>query len=149
MSVRAGSSIRNDGGVVTSVSELFQHPQYNPSTIDYDISVLVLATPLTFSNAIGRIALPLLNDPLPVGEYPWRYNSVLTLLTNLLVGQYSVITGWGALTEGGSSANQLQAVRVPVVSLEECRAAYGESAITEFMMCAGYPEGGKDACQVN
>ncbi|KAI7815151.1 Serine protease [Rhyzopertha dominica] len=128
LSIRVGSSTRNSGGVVVAVSQLHQHPQYSSSTIDYDISVLVLASSLSFTNAIGPVALPRLNDPLPVG-------------------QYSVVTGWGALSEGGASASQLQAVGVPVVSLEACRAAYGQNRVSEFMMCAGYPEGGKDACQ--
>lgn len=129
MQIRAGSSIRNSGGIVVSISQIYQNPRYSSSTTDYDISVLRLASSLSLSDAIGVIALPELNLPLPVGEV-------------------SVITGWGALTEGGSSPSQLQAVRVPVVSLAECRAAYGTSRVTERMMCAGVPEGGVDACQV-
>lgn len=129
MTLRVGSSLRNSGGSVVSVNTVYQNPQYSSSTIDYDISVLLLASSLSYTTAIGPIALPPVNYELPVGEY-------------------SIITGWGALTEGGSSPTQLQVVRVPVVSLEECRAAYGQSAVTERMMCAGYPEGGKDACQV-
>lgn len=65
-----------------------------------------------------------------------------------MAGDIAFVTGWGALTEGGASSNQLQVVDVPLVSLEECRAAYGTSSITDRMVCAGFPEGGKDACQV-
>jgi trypsin len=38
-------------------------------------------------------------------------------------------------------------VNVPAVSTEECSKAYPDM-ITERMVCAGMPEGGKDACQV-
>lgn len=64
-------------------------------------------------------------------------------------GDLADVSGWGTLTEGGSSSTRLQVVQVPLVSLAECRAAYGTSSVTDRMVCAGYPEGGKDACQVN
>lgn len=63
-------------------------------------------------------------------------------------GDLAYVSGWGTLSEGGSSSTQLQVVEVPLVSLAECRSAYGSSSITDRMVCAGYPEGGKDACQV-
>ena len=39
-----------------------------------------------------------------------------------------------------------QYVQVPAVTNTACNKAYG-GGITESMICAGYPEGGKDACQ--
>jgi len=53
--------------------------------------------------------------------------------------------GWGALTEGGFSPQILQKVWLPYVDDDACRAAYGQNAITDSMLCAGI--GGKDACQ--
>ncbi len=45
---------------------------------------------------------------------------------------------------------KLQAVDVPIVSNENCQAAIepylGEEVITEHKLCAGFQEGGKDAC---
>ena len=39
-------------------------------------------------------------------------------------------------------------VRVPAITNSECNSAYGGGAITDSMICAGYPGvGGKDACQ--
>lgn len=75
------------------------------------------------------MALPELNEPIVAGS----------------IGQ---VSGWGALSEGGSFPSQLQVVEVPLVSLEECRASYGAGRVTDRMICAGYPEGRKDACQV-
>lgn len=66
----------------------------------------------------------------------------------IIAGSIGQVSGWGALSEGGSFPSQLQVVEVPLVSLEDCRAAYGRSSITDVMLCAGYPDGGKDACQV-
>lgn len=131
LSIRAGSSVRNSGGVVIQVEEVFQHPDFDYWEIDYDITVLRLASNLTFSTAIASIALPVANQELPEG---------------LL----AVVTGWGTTSEGSSSLPlQLQYVQVPIVSLATCRAAYGTSAVTDRMLCAGYTEGGRDACQVD
>merc|ERR1711936_905533 len=65
-------------------------------------------------------------------------------------GTDRVITGWGTLTEGGFGLpNVLHKVTVPVVSDEDCNAAYSASGYTvaDSMICAGLEEGGKDSCQ--
>merc|ERR1712113_1353184 len=53
----------------------------------------------------------------------------------------------GTTTEGGSLARVLQKVDVPVVSDDHCRDSYGQSDITDSMICAGLDQGGKDSCQ--
>lgn len=78
---------------------------------------------------VGIIALP---DPME--EYE--------------AGTMCTVTGWGALSEGGSLGDTLQKVDVPIVSDEDCRAAYGEADVADSMVCAGFDQGGKDSCQV-
>lgn len=78
-----------------------------------------LASALTFGPAVAPLSLPELNQATIPGSI-----------------------SWGALGKIFGSANQMQ---VPVISAEECRAAYGSRVITDRMMCAGNPEGGKDA----
>merc|ERR1712020_602505 len=56
------------------------------------------------------------------------------------------VSGWGATSQGGSQAQVLMSV-VPGVSNAKCQQAYGESSITDAMMCAGRDEGGIDSCQ--
>ncbi|KAI7815458.1 Serine protease, partial [Rhyzopertha dominica] len=128
LSIRAGSTLRNQGGTVVNVAAIHQNPDFDWSYIDYDISILELAEELEFSSSIGPISLPEVNQIVEAG-------------TN------STVTGWGTTTEGGSLPSILQVVQVPIVSLEECRAAYGQADVTDRMVCAGYTEGGKDACQ--
>lgn len=65
----------------------------------------------------------------------------------ILPGSLTKVTGWGLTKENGSMSDKLIAVEVPIVSQEDCRSVYGQSAITSRMICAGLPEGGKDACQ--
>ena len=58
-------------------------------------------------------------------------------------------SGWGTLQSQGSSPNELHWVNVPAITNSECNKADAyNGAITESMMCAGFPgTGGKDACQ--
>ena len=44
----------------------------------------------------------------------------------------------------------LHQVKLPIVDMTVCRQPTWHGAnITENMICAGYPEGGKDTCQVS
>ncbi|KAJ8918087.1 hypothetical protein NQ315_011544 [Exocentrus adspersus] len=127
-SVRVGSTYRNSGGDVIPVARLIRHESYNSATTDNDIALLLLSHPVSNPNAIP-IALA------REGGAPEA-------------GSTATITGWGALSEGGPSPTILQVVRVPVVSQADCRAAYGQSAVTDRMFCAGVlGVGGQDACQ--
>lgn len=132
MAIRAGSTLYSSGGVVIPVKKLHQNENYDKWSLDSDISLLELAAPLEFSASIAPIALPQQDQHVPEGSN-------------------AVVTGWGRLQETGSiSPLELQMVEVPIMSMEECRKAYGANAITDNMICAGYyGVGGKDACQVN
>ncbi|KAK9694490.1 Trypsin [Popillia japonica] len=129
-SIRAGSSLHNSGGQVIAASSITNHPNYNPSTADNDISIVFLASALTFGSGVATIPLPAQN------EY-------------VAEGSLAVVTGWGNLQEGGSAPIQLQVVGVPIVSNARCAALYSVLGwdVSDNMLCAGYDEGGKDACQ--
>jgi len=127
LSVRAGTTFVESGGQLIQVAEIHEHPDYHYSNMDYDISVLILSKPIELGSTAQPIPLPEENQDIPAGAE-------------------SVVSGWGALREAGSLSDQLQAVTVPILSLDACRKAYGAS-ITDRMICAGIPEGGKDACQ--
>ncbi len=63
-------------------------------------------------------------------------------------GTLGTVIGWGALSENseqGWLSYDLQQVELPIVSEEDCTNSMGRM-ITENMLCAGYEEGGKDAC---
>jgi len=63
-------------------------------------------------------------------------------------GEDLIVMGFGHTTEGGSSSSYLRNVTVPYVSNEECNAPESYNGrVTDHMLCAGFPEGGKDACQ--
>ncbi|XP_068212683.1 serine protease 33-like [Palaemon carinicauda] len=60
-------------------------------------------------------------------------------------GSVAVTTGWGSVSEGGPSSSVLNEVEVVILTREECDSYY-PGRILDRMICAGYPEGGKDRC---
>ncbi|KAJ4260813.1 hypothetical protein NW757_001196 [Fusarium falciforme] len=51
--VRAGSLNRNSGGVTSSVSSIRIHPSFSSSTLNNDVSILKLSTPISTSSSIS------------------------------------------------------------------------------------------------
>jgi len=55
---------------------------------------------------------------------------------------------WGTTTEGGSTADILREVQLPIISNSICNdSIHYAGEITANMLCAGFDAGGKDACQ--
>jgi hypothetical protein len=105
------------------------HPNYNNTTLDYDIALLELNTPLTLNSQVASIRV--------AGNSNSALYNPSTLLT---------VSGWGHTSYGGSAAIRLQKVNVPVISSTTCNGAYG--SITDRMFCAGnIAAGGVDSCQ--
>ena len=131
--VRAGSLQIDSGGVVTSVSRVVKHPAYESATMDNDIALLRLSSPLTQSKTIRPIA------PLSASQ------EQQLAATNTL----ATVTGWGTTSSGGDVSAVLMQAQVPLISSSDCAAqsAYSGSQLSSNMICAGYPQGGKDSCQ--
>ncbi|XP_061397822.1 trypsin eta-like [Musca vetustissima] len=127
--VVAGTVVRNGViGVVARISEIIMHDKYNLTITDYDVALLILATPLPL-NAITMSPIELASEIPPHGAK-------------------ATISGWGTTSPGGDKPIQMLAVDVPIVSNERCDSAYGPGRISDAMLCAGLEGvGGKDACQ--
>ncbi|XP_059920240.1 suppressor of tumorigenicity 14 protein homolog [Gadus macrocephalus] len=111
-------------GLKTIVS----HPDYNPMTYDYDIALLELSEPLTFSNTIHPVCLPAPSHVFPAGLPCW-------------------VTGWGTLREGAMRASRLlQKAEVKIINDTVCNVVT-EGQVTSRMLCSGFLSGGVDACQ--
>jgi len=120
------SEFTSDSCVEERDATIINHPNYNPSTVENDISLLKLASPVSYK--------PI--EHLDSSESPY----------SVIDGLSTTVLGWGSLQEGGSSPDTLQKVEVPIVSNTVCNQQYSGD-ITESMMCAGVENGGKDACQ--
>jgi trypsin len=112
----------NEQAVV--IDRIAIHEDYSSSGTLNDIALLRGATSFSFNSNVAAVNLP----------------SAFQATSGTCT-----VTGWGTLSSGGSSPDQLQKVDVPVVSDADCRAAYGTTSIKDYMICAG--EEGKDSCQ--
>lgn len=110
------------------VKRVIVHPDYNSGTIDHDFALVELNRDSDYT--------------------PVEINSDKEVGSNKTLEDSQVLTaGWGATTEGGwKLPDELRKVVVPLVSRNSCLESY-PGKITERMICAGYPDGGKDSCQ--
>ena len=58
-----------------------------------------------------------------------------------------IVSGWG-ISDNSQPSDRLLWVEVPIMDDEFCREFLG-GIIIDSMLCAGYEEGGKDACNVS
>ncbi len=122
------SDLNNPTENAIDVAEVIVHENYDDISSSSDIALLRLATP-----AQGAIA--------PLNLTPLEINETMQL------------AGWGArqhTPEEGSFdyPAQLHGVEVLALPAGDCNVlpAYA-GQIDETMVCAGFPDGGKDACQ--
>jgi len=123
---------KNDevGEQVLGISEIHVHPKYDGGKITYDITLLKLKTPVTFTDHISPVCFPAeLQEELPEA------------------GVNVFVTGWGNTKENGRDSDTLLQVAVPVQSTEKCKAAYPGKIYEDTQFCAGLDKGGKDSCQ--
>jgi trypsin len=127
MTIRFGTSCHKKGKKV-GITSIHQHPDYNPQLIDYDISLLHVASPFRLSKNVAIIGLP-------------------SSTTSWPPGTSALVSGWGKVNETSESSPYLQSVTVQMISESTCKQKYGESSITSRMLCAGVDGAGKGTCQ--
>ncbi|GAA4039771.1 serine protease [Streptomyces shaanxiensis] len=130
-SVIAGrTDLLSNRGQEIRVRNIWVNPAYDSATNAGDFAVLTLAQPLPAGSVIGMAGA---GDPAYVP------------------GGGALVYGWGDITGAGDYARGLRAARVHVLPDALCRRAYpggGEGTyMADSMVCAGEPQGGRDACQ--
>lgn len=107
------------------IKEIHIYPDYDSQTINHDIALLHLVSPLEFNDYVRPICLP------AQGQIP-------------PVGTRCMAAGWGMIkNEAPEYEMALRQVDLDIVSHEACKFAYDNadrpkiSEITENMMCAG------------
>ncbi|XP_030918079.1 transmembrane protease serine 9 isoform X3 [Geospiza fortis] len=113
-------------GKMEKIFRIYKHPFYNVYSLDYDVALLELSTPVTFSSTIRPICLP--------------DNSHI-----FHEGARCFITGWGSTKEGGLMSKHLQKAAVNMIGDQACKKFYPVQ-ISSRMLCAGFPQGTVDSC---
>lgn len=134
--VRLGR-IRVDEGRVYNVERFVQHEDYVRREYYNDIALLRLTESVPLA-LIKPVCLP-----------------GAELARSDLVGKEATVLGWGDTMFGGPRSDILQEVNgLPVVPVKQCNESYSKlrgnpfrRGITSEFICAGLPQGGKDACQ--
>ena len=114
------------------VCRFVPHPQYRTTKyyIDYDFAILHLERPVKFGKKVRPIDLAL---PKFGGDF--------------LASKMLTVSGWGREEWMGRTPDVLYEVDVPGITLSQCRDNYSRSQIKSSMICAGWPNGKRDACQ--
>ena len=115
-------STRDTQQVDRACAKVVIHPGYNPRTSQNDVAVVILKDPVT-----------------TVTPFPLASRSPAT-------GTDTIVAGFGTTSSGGRASDTLLQVTVPVTSDATCKAAY-DNYDPASMICAGFPQGGKDSCQ--
>uniref|UniRef100_A0A8B9NUN2 Peptidase S1 domain-containing protein n=1 Tax=Accipiter nisus TaxID=211598 RepID=A0A8B9NUN2_9AVES len=114
--------------VKMDIARIIPHPSYNPDTADYDVAVLELKRPVTFTTYIQPVCLPDAGHHFPTSKK-------------------CLISGWGYLKEDFLVKPEfLQKATVELLDQTLCSSLYSH-VLTDRMMCAGYLEGKVDSCQ--
>ncbi len=70
-----------------------------------------------------------------------------TMEESALPGMLATVSGWGTTREGDYHMPEtLKTIEVPLVPQAYCRLSY-DNDIADYEFCAGYVDGGRDACQ--
>ncbi|XP_027226076.2 uncharacterized protein [Penaeus vannamei] len=119
-------SVNEEGSFEMQAASVTVHPDFDSLTLDNDIALLKLSSPVTFSSTVAPICLARPSEVPQSG-----------------VG---ITTGWGTTAWQGSTATVLQKVAVDYISNAWCTQLYNDRFdITDNMVCTYTPK--KDACQ--
>ncbi|XP_032039460.1 ovochymase-1 [Aythya fuligula] len=115
------------------VLHVFIHPGFNQlHYMDCDVAVLHLQHPARLGDEVQPICLPHRDE-------------------DFEAGMLCVTSGWGKVSEGaGALAPVLQEVELPLIDSPTCSAllrAMDLPPVQGSMLCAGFPDGGRDACK--
>ena len=120
-----------DDGVLQRCASLEIHPDFTGNTKDgFDLSLCYLLTGVDIDDDDVKVEVNFDRDTLVDGDP----------LTTI---------GMGTLSSGGVLSESLQWVDVPYVDVDTCNGidSYDGDIDEDTMICAGFMEGGKDACQ--
>ncbi|ATL85965.1 serine protease [Streptomyces samsunensis] len=124
------NDLRKTDGVEYPPARVWVNPAYEGDNRGGDIAVLTLgvAVPAAYTIPMAR-----------TGDLAYK------------AGERAAVYGWGDTEGDGSYASALRTATVKVLADTVCKRAYPGNAEGDYdprsMVCAGLPDGGRDACQ--
>jgi secreted trypsin-like serine protease len=114
----------------STVDQIIRHPLYNDDTLDYDLALIKLDTPINLGGS-GATTTSLIALASPAN--------------GSFVNASSWVTGWGKIqTSPNMWDDELNQVNIPIISNSACSMYWG-GAINQNNICAGLADG-KDSC---
>ncbi|XP_050984531.1 transmembrane protease serine 13a [Labeo rohita] len=112
------------------VKKVIVNENYNDKNNDYDVALLKLSSPVTFSSTMQPVCFPTFDQTFSDGSECWT-------------------TGFGTTQEGADrGSSSLMDVTVNIINTRLCNSSQVyRGAITKNMLCAGDMNGGRDSCQ--
>ncbi|XP_015813392.1 coagulation factor VII [Nothobranchius furzeri] len=115
---------------LVQVTQIIMHENYVMSTVDNDIALLRLASPLVYSPHVVPVCLPTRSL---AGRELWAID-------------LHTVSGWGKRSENGPTSALLRRTKVPRIRTQTCIDQSGVE-LTKNMFCAGYLDGRTDSCK--
>lgn len=110
----------NDNTNNMTSSEIYVHPQYNPTNLNNDVSLIKLPTPLNFSSTIQPIALVSSSQA-----------------SNNFIGTRCVIAGFGLTDDEYLDYSEILLwAQVEIIANSNCVSVFGPAVVKDTNMCA-------------
>ncbi|XP_077177997.1 ovochymase-2 isoform X2 [Paroedura picta] len=124
--------LTEEGEQTLPVKRIISHPKFDPrKPMNYDIALLKVDGSFKYGPKVWPACLPSPDEKFDPG--------------------YICSTcGWGRLRENGILPQVLHEVELPILNQDECSRALStlkRPVQGDTLICAGFPDGGKDACQ--
>uniref|UniRef100_A0A671KVC5 Transmembrane protease serine 13-like n=1 Tax=Sinocyclocheilus anshuiensis TaxID=1608454 RepID=A0A671KVC5_9TELE len=128
--VYAGTISQNALQIPYFLKKIIVNENYNTNNNDYDVALLKLSSPVTFSSSVQPVCFPTFDQTFSDGSDCWT-------------------SGFGTTQEGADLAStSLMEVKVNIINTLLCNSSQVyRGAITKNMICAGDMNGGRDSCQ--
>ncbi|KAF2881834.1 hypothetical protein ILUMI_24335 [Ignelater luminosus] len=129
LNVVVGSHKLSSGGDVYTIQQLKLHEQFNKNTRENDIGLIILQTPIQYSDNIRPIKL----------ETRYAGSSIDV-----------VLSGWGRISYPGVAPDNLQHINLKTISNVRCQMAHAKApnspSIHETQLCT-FTRAGEGACK--
>ncbi|KAF2892687.1 hypothetical protein ILUMI_13484 [Ignelater luminosus] len=123
-SVVVGINKLDEEGTAYKVKDVRSHDNYNPFTVENDIAILKLSSPIEYNSKVAPVEL----EESEVDD-----------------GTEAALSGWGSTSWPGSSPNDLQHIILKTISNSDCKASHPSKQIFDSQICT-FTKRGEGSC---